>query len=357
MKKLIIVLFIALGISFNSNAQLDTVYICLQSYTPFTVLPDFCPNSPYYDIIVNGDTILVQQGQMWGAEFGQEGVAQIYCYDYYGFNDGIVDSTFYYIGNGNPEICLITSDNNNHPVFYFDTTLNFYGNYPMYVERQVTTTQWQTVGVINQGEVSYTDLAADTRTQSYHYRVASHGCRSAGHKTIHLSSNGNTLIWNEYNFNTTAWSSNPNVILRGYYINKRDINGVFTVIDSTVGLSYTDVNYQNGDEYFVETFKDDGCPPVTYNKTGSLQSIGIRSNTIKINLITGIDEREDEIKNYYVNGSTLYVNLKQTDDVWLFDLMGKEIAYERTSHLNIALNPGTYILRTKTSGKRIPVYY
>ncbi|HXH17990.1 MAG TPA: hypothetical protein VNJ07_02815 [Chitinophagales bacterium] len=301
---------------------------------------------PYY--IMNGDTLDYWNGDtIYWLYPGSSGMMYFYC-DSQGVFDWIPDSTFYFIGNPQPQICVITSDSNNHPVIYLDTA-TIYGNYPLHIQRQITTTSWQTVKIINLGDplVPFVDTTANTTTQIYYYKLQSHGCEGYQHRTIHLQANGHNLIWNEY------WPNYPP--LRGYYIHKRDINGNFSLIDSTVSLTYTDLSFQDGDEYFVEAFRDDVCPPVIDWIGKRSLSFSIRSNKLKIGT-SGIHTPELTRYKYTINGNTLYVELEKPEDVGVYDLLGREIVHVRTDKLTVQLKTGIYLLNVGTKGQKIIIY-
>ena len=77
--------------------------------------------------------------------------------------------------------------------------------------------------------------------------------------------------------------------MRGYYIYKRDSTGNFSLIDSTANLTYTDLNFNPGDEYFVEALKDGACPYANQlNRLGAPSAFSVRSNKLQIGIPTSV---------------------------------------------------------------------
>ncbi len=198
-----------------------------------------------------------------------------------------------------------------------------------------------------------TDTTANTASQSYTYSIKSSNCPGNQHTTIHLQSNGNNLSWNTYSYYWFPWDTNAPPPLQGYYIYKRNGSSNFILIDSTISQTYTDLNFQNGDEYFVEEIKIDGCQSNSWQKTNS--PIRVRSNKLKIGT-SGIGTPEQTLIKYFVNGSTLFVELKKTDDVSVHDLLGREIIHQRTDKLNVQLKTGIYLMNVGTKEYKVIIH-
>lgn len=342
MKKPFSIILITFTLLSQISAQ-DTLKICHLGYFPFHL---FCSNgvSGNYAIL-NGDTIYDNEPFPL-----YHGNVDIYCADSV-FNDGITDTTVYFMSAPHPQICVISSDSNNHPVIYVDSASLASLN-SIHLKRETTPQTWQTVATFHPGDpLIIVDTAINTATQSYRYllEAGDFGCTSSRHKTIHLQSSGNNLVWNEY----------EGTSLRGYYIHKRDNNGYFTVIDtitiidttlSVPAYTYTDLNFQNGDEYFVEAFKDDGCQSNSWQKRSS--SLGVRSNTLQIG-ITRLNIPKQTLHRYYVDGSTLYVELQKIDNIHVYDLSGRKLIHQRTDRLTTQFEPGVYILHVGEKGYKV----
>jgi|GEM_PF-4614421 hypothetical protein len=267
---------------------------------------------------------------------GTEGVLDVHCDR---FPPPSFDTSVYIIVYGIPKICAITSDINNHPVIYIDSSW-LAGNTSIVVKRKTTTNSWQTVATISLGDsLVFTDVTANTATQSYTYVLE--GACTGGNQvtTMHLQSNGSNLNWN-------AVGSG----LRGYYIYKKDGLGNFNLLDSTAHLTYSDPNFQNGDEYYVGAFKDDGCQSTAWRSVGT--PILVKSNRLAVNA-SGIEDIQPVVKKCYVNGNILNVELDRVSDIYISDITGRKVAHERSDKLSVQLTQGLYIMNVGAKGYKI----
>ncbi|MBX2908462.1 MAG: hypothetical protein KF706_02440 [Chitinophagales bacterium] len=270
---------------------------------------------------------------------GTEGVATAHCVTSGMWSVGY-DTSFYVIIYGKPKICAITSDSNNHSVIYIDSSW-LPGIASITVKRKATTNSWQTVGTINPGDsLVFTDITANTASQQYTYKLEGGFC-SEGNQitTIHLQANGNNLSWN---------GADPN--LRGYYIYKRNSLGSFSLIDSTASLTYTDPNFQNGDEYFIGMFNDNGCQSTAWRSAKT--PLFIKSNRLTVN-ISGIDKTKVIVNKYYVSSNVLNVMLNKASDIYIRDVLGREIVHEYSSNLSLPLTSGLYIMNVGARGFKV----
>ncbi len=320
----------------------DTTELCkpLPPYSgTVTSLSHLWCGTVFATFVINGDTIHENTFPFsTNVTVGTPGMMSIYCSAQI---TGTPDTVVYFIRNSLPQICFITSDTNNHAVIYVDSS-SLIGNYAISLQRQVTTLSWHTVASFAANDtLVFIDTTANTVAQSYTYRLVTTSCIGYSHTAIHLQSNGSNLSWNQY-----VGGSSP---LRGYYIYKR-VGANFMLIDSTSGLTYTDVNYQNGDEYQVEAFKDDICQSNAWRSTGA--PLSVRSNKLKIGA-SGIEEQEQNLLRYYVEGTILYVELKKADDIRVHDIIGREITNQHTAKFNIPLPSGVYVLNVGTKGYKV----
>lgn len=348
MKRIFTTLSIALLMAKGILAQ-DTARVCAPML-PYLGSGNFslmymCPNATGFETIigvVNGDSMMLIPPigfLVSSVPLGAEGTLNVYCD---GIVSGIPDSSIYFILNTMPQICVVTTDADNHPVVYVDSS-TLTGNHSLSLQRKVNTLSWVTVATFTPSDtLAIKDTTANTATQSYEYRIgASLDCVGYQHSTIHLQANGNNLSWNQYQGGLFQ--------LRGYYIYKRSGMGMFALIDSTSSLSYTDLNFQSGDEYYIGAYKDDGCQS---NSWRAASPIMVRSNTLQIGT-SGITETEQILKRYYVEGSTLYVELKKANDVSLYDIAGRELIHKHTDNFDLQLQPGIYILNVGAKGYKV----
>lgn len=328
-------LLIALCLIQEIVAQ-DTLRTCGTHVGYYDLLP-FCPSGgAAYFAFVNGDTISVLNDSF---PPGTKGLLTLIC-----INPIPDTTTLYLIAAGLPQICVMTSDTNNHLTVYMDSA-GLLNHQTLSLKRQVNTVTWQTITTFQPNDpLIIIDSSVNTSSQSYNYRIESNDftCNSVEVTSLHLQANGNNLIWN----------AGGGAGLRGYYIYKRSGN-TFILIDSTANLTYTDANFQNGDEYFVEAFKDDGCQSNSWLKTSS--PVSVRSNKLKIGT-SSINTPEQTLIEYYVDGSILFVKLKKTDDIWVHDLLGREVVHQRTDRLNVRLETGIYLMNVGTKAYKITIH-
>ena len=201
MKKIFQIILLVFALIQATRAQ-DTVQACVIT-DPFAP-PDqnlyLCPGSTfgsnYANIIYDGDTFSVSRPFIGGglnllSVLGTQGMMHWYCNR---AASGTPDKSIYFIGNPKPQICIITSDSSNRPVLFLDSA-TLYGNDPLLLQRQATSTSWITIATLHAGSPSvFVDTTANTASQSYTYRVKSLTCTGYEHTTIHLQSNSNNLI-------------------------------------------------------------------------------------------------------------------------------------------------------------------
>ena len=244
---------------------LDTLRHCGPG-TPLEIFSDFLPFCPtgLFSLSLDGVPVALADTIYPGAQ----GTALYSC-----INSIPFDSTFYLTVTGIPDICAMTSDTNNRLTIYIDSS-SLANHNSLSLRRQATIQSWQTVTTFRPIDpLVIMDSSVITSSQSYNYRIESNDLTCPGREltSLHLQANGNNLIWN----------NGGGIGLRGYYIHKRSGSN-FILIDSTANLTYTDNNFQSGDEYFVEAFKDGGCQSNSWARTDP-SPISIRSNKFKFN--------------------------------------------------------------------------
>ncbi len=349
MRKILFTLSVLFLLTWEAMA-FDTLRVCTPS-GPFgqtVILSQFCNSFiPVYVATLAGDTFSGIGPNYFPG--GTEGVMNVWCL---GGTGNPPDTSIYVIVAGRPKICLITSDTLNHAVIYVDSaSLSNHTSFSL--KRQINTVTWQTVVTFLQTDtLIITDAAVNTASQAYNYRIDANDfpCSDSIITTLHLQSNGSNLSWN----------AGGGLYLRGYYIYKL-IGGIFTLIDSTANLTYTDVNYQNGDEYYVGAYKDDGCQSNSWRSISS--QILVKSNRLKIATlgISSVTPQPSFLLSPNPANTSVTISIDESmigGTVTVMDLMGRKMLAVQlaTGNQQLAtdnLSSGVYFVEVVSKGGRV----
>ena len=342
MKKIFLT-FLPVFFVLNHIMALDTLKVCRQSH-PNTMTF----SSQFFDMFCTGGITIIRKASFAGDTFGflsntfpagTEGVMNVYCSG----NTSVIDTSLYVMVAGRPKICFITSDSLNHPVIFVDSG-SLYAHTSFSLKREVTVNVWQTVlTFLATDTLVITDTTVNSATQAFNYKIEANDflCNDTVITTLHLQSNGSNLSWN----------AGGGLNLRGYYIYKYN-SGIagFVLIDSTANLTYTDLNYQSGDEYYVGAYKDDGCYSNSWRSTPS--QVLVKSNRLKIGT-SGVTEINQNPVRYYTVANTLYVELKNAENISLYDVAGCRLMHRYADKMTLELQPGVYVMNVANKGYKI----
>ena len=244
----------------------------------------------------------------------------------------------------NPQICMVSvQDNHNMVVWDNDAPCSTYRIY----REGVVSGQYEAIAdVPYASQPIYVDNTSHPMTRSYRYRISAldadgnEGDISPVHKTMHLSiSQG---VGNRWNLQWTPYEGadyTTYIIYRGttaYNIEQIDI------MPADGNTSYTDATAIDGYVYYqVGIVMANSCSALE-TKTASVS----RSN-IATNGEVGIcDIAEDGIRVYSIDGRIVVEGT--TDDVRVYDRMGREVFHATHADRTSALPGGVYLVKIGT---------
>lgn len=227
-----------------------------------------------------------------------------------------------------PSICLVTVDSSHtHNIIVWEKdNLNLSAIDSFVVYREITTNNYQPIGVVSVDSLSiFDDLDANPATTGYRYKLKSKNSQAVEsvfsdyHNTIYLTNNGANFSWTPYQVenNTTPVSA---------YNVYRDDNGTgnFQLIGSTTGnqFGYTDVNFSTypNASYYVEAIMAGGiCNPTRAIFSTSRSNVkyfgpnGIHQNSIEV-ITMYPNPADNTLRITGINGKVL---------IRIYDVVGK----------------------------------
>lgn len=294
----------------------------------------------------------------WGiinADFDSDGKSDLAVTNYTSNNVSIL------LNNTTPPIspiCIVSVDSTlTHNIIVWEkTNLNMAVIDSFIVYREITTNNYQPIGVVSSDSLStFDDFSANPSTTGYRYKIKSKNVQglesplSDYHNTIYLSNTGANFNWTPYQIenNTTPVST---------YSVFRDNNstGNFVLIGNTTGnqFGYTDVNFSSfpNASYYVEAVMTAGsCSPTRNGFTAS------RSNMKNFGTV-GIQQLNNFTSiNIYPNPTDNSLNISGITGrtmLRLYDVVGK-LVLEKEVESNTILNTsqlaeGVYTLLTES---------
>lgn len=217
-----------------------------------------------------------------------------------------------------PSICLITVNNNNKNVIYWEKpSTNGIDSFYIYRETNVSN-QYKQIASISYNSINkYIDETSLPNVQSYRYKISiKDSCgfessKSNFHKTMHLSINkGQENTWN------LIWEPYQGFYISTYYIYRGTNAGNLQLIGTATESStqYTDFSAPAGYVYYqVEVVSADNC--ITGNTKSALETINSSRSNIASNNSTGINYSISGDKQFSIYPTFVENNLTITSQI------------------------------------------